>query len=519
MTNAKILVVEDEGIVAKDIQIRLKKFGYDVPFIASSGVEAIEKVTEMSPDLVLMDIRIKGDIDGVDTARQILNQYSIPVVYLTAYADDRTLDRAKLTDPSGYLLKPFKERELYTAIEIALAKYRMDRQLKQSEKWLSTVLKSIGDAVIASDANRCVTFMNPVAEALTGWRQEDVLGRDVEEIFQIADEETKTLITNPITRALETGTVVGLPEKTILIARNGTEIPVDDSAAPIKDEQGITGAVLVFRDITERKQAEEARRKQMVQKVLVTELERLNQLKDEFLSTVSHELRTPMANMKMAIQMLQVSSTVEQLQCYLETLQAECNREIALINNILDLQRLEVSSHKLFFAEPLNIQDWLPGLIKLFESRAHERQQILHVNLPTDFSPIIADRTSLERILSELLNNACKYTASGGKIVLEVSRGSRRPMLSRPKSLPPDVSDATTIFTISNQAEIPAALLPRIFEKFYRVPHADFWKQGGTGLGLALVKKLVEQLQGTIQVESSNGWTSFTVELAPLVNI
>ncbi|MBV9386332.1 MAG: response regulator, partial [Chroococcidiopsidaceae cyanobacterium CP_BM_ER_R8_30] len=443
MTNAKILVVEDEYIVAKDIQSRLKKLGYDVPFIASSGLEAIERITELYPDLVLMDVQIKGDIDGVETARQIHNCYSVPVVYLTAYSDDSTLARAKLTDPSGYLLKPFKERELYTAVEIALSKYRMEQQLKESEKWLTTVLKSIGDAVIASDINKRIIFMNPVAEVLTEWKQVDVLGRDVEEVFHIVNEETGSSVESPIIRALKLRTVVNLPEHTILIARNGTEIPIDDSAAPIQDEQGnITGAVLVFRDITERKQAEEARQKQTVQELLVAELERLNQLKDEFLNTVSHELRTPMTNMRMAIQMLQVSSTVEQLQCYLEILQSECNREIDLINNILDLQRLEVLSCKLFCAESINIHNWLPDLIQPFKSRANERQQILQLHLLANLPPILTDRTSLERILLELLNNACKYTVDGGEIILSVSHAYQH-SISQSGALPSDMPDGT----------------------------------------------------------------------------
>ncbi len=504
MTKVKILVVEDESIVAKDIQNRLKIFGYDVTAIACSGEEAINKAAESYPDLVLMDIRIKGDMDGVEAARQIHTRFNVPIVYLTANADDNTLERVKLTEPSGYLLKPFKERDLYTAIEIALAKDKRERQLKESEQWLATILKSIGDAVIASDRKGAVTFMNPVAEALTGWKQSDAFGINATEVFHIAHEETRNLIESPVTKALESGLVVSLPEKTILIAKNGVETPIDDSAAPIKDDYGnIMGAVLVFRDITERKRAESARQKQTEQEGLVAELERLNQLKDEFLSTVSHELRTPLTNMKMALQMLKVSDAVEQLQRYVDILQTECNREIELINDLLDLQRLEGTSSPLFLAEAVSLQEWLPSFIEPFRARTQSRQQTLKLHLPVDLYPLISDRASLKRILAELLNNACKYTPAGGEIILSVRQEGARVR--------------ETIFTISNSAEIPLAQLPRIFEKFYRVPKADPWKQGGTGLGLALVQKLVEQLHGTIQVESGDGWTTFTVELIPLI--
>lgn len=127
MTSPKILVVEDENIVAEDLQDCLKNLGYTVSAIASSGEEALQKATEMHPDLVLMDIRLKGEIDGVEAAHQIQARFSIPVVYLTAHADKDTLQRAKVTEPFGYILKPFEERELYTIIEVALYKHKVEK--------------------------------------------------------------------------------------------------------------------------------------------------------------------------------------------------------------------------------------------------------------------------------------------------------------------------------------------------------------------------------------------------------
>ncbi|MFH1581617.1 MAG: response regulator [Pseudomonadota bacterium] len=259
MTNAQILVVEDEGIIAKDIQNTLESLGYAVPAIASSGEEAIKKATETLPDLVLMDIVLEGHMDGVEAAERIRDRFDIPVVYLTSYADNKTLQRAKITEPYGYILKPFSERELYTTIEMALYKHKMEKKLRDSEQWLSTTLKSIGDAVIATDANGFVTFMNPVAEALTGWNQEDAAGKPLSEVFNIINEETGKHAEDPATRVLREGFVVGLANHTVLIARDGTKYPIDDSGAPIKDDRGnMTGVVLVFRDITERRQAEKA---------------------------------------------------------------------------------------------------------------------------------------------------------------------------------------------------------------------------------------------------------------------
>lgn len=672
MRNANILIVEDESIVAKDIQSRLRKFGYYVPAIASTGEEAINKVAETHPDLVLMDIRIKGDMDGVEAAKEIHERFNVPIIYLTAYADANTLARAKVTQPFGYILKPFKERELQTTIEITLSRYQTERKLKENEQWLATVLKSIGDAVITTDSNGKVTFMNTVAEAITGWQQADALGSAVTEVFNIALSE------RIITQVLNSGVSVGVEEQTTLVCKNGVEIPVENQSAPIKDEQGnIKGVVFVFRDITKRLQAEEEREKlvqqlarlntdlerqvqerttqlqkslgfeavlkriadkvrdsldekqilqtavrelalslnvgschaslynleqdtatvcyehttampssdgrvlqmadfpelyarllqgqcfqfcplaanpmgghaamlvcpmsddrgllgdlwllhrttyafnnleiRLVQQVAnqcaialrqarlyqavqaqVEQLETLNRLKDDFLSTVSHELRTPVANMKMAIQMLKVSSgSPEKTQRYLEILQAECNRETELINDLLDLQRLEAASYPTFLAESINLLEWLPKIIDPFRSRIQQRQQILQVDIPSDLPPIISDSASLERILAELLNNACKYTPAGEQIALTASANEEKIQLQ-----------------VSNSGvEIAASEMSRIFEKFYRIPRADRWKQGGTGLGLALVQKLTQHLGGTIQVDSAFNLTAFTVEL------
>ncbi|HEY9782527.1 MAG TPA: response regulator [Leptolyngbyaceae cyanobacterium] len=541
MIDANILIVEDENIVAKDIETRLKKFGYQVFGLVSTGEEAIKKVTEKAPDLVLMDIRLKGKMDGVETAQLIHQNFDIPVIFITANADEKTLERAKITEPFGYIIKPFKEKELKTTIEITLNKYQMERKLKQSEQWLATVLKSIGDGVITSDAIGTITFMNPVAEELTGWKQQDAFGKKATEIFKITHADTHTLIEHPISQALRQGVTVELPERTLLISKNGVEIPIDDSAAPIKDEKGnIMGAVLVFRDITERQRAQAVQQKQIEQERLVAQLEKLHELKDDFLSTVSHELRTPIANMKMAIQMLKASPTAEKAQRYLEILQAECNRENELINDLLDLQRLETVSYPLLLSETLNLKEWLPNVIAPFRVRTQQNQQILQINLANDLPLLVTDRASVERIVAELLNNACKYTPAGGEIVLSVSHqnsgvrtqeselrsrkkvgkfaGSgdareKQPLVPLTFSHAPLTPHSCTIFNISNQAEISAVELPRIFEKFYRVASADRWKQGGTGLGLALVQKLVEHLQGTISVNSSEGWTTFVVQL------
>ena len=256
----------------------------------------------------------------------------------------------------------------------------------------------------------------------------------------------------------------------------------------------------------------------------VKELQQLNILKDDFLSTVSHELRTPLANMKMAIYMLKIAPNSERSPKYLEILESECLRETNLINDLLDLQRLESSATPIPL-ENLDLLEWLPNIINPFYSRTKERNQVLNVEYYPYLQPIRTNPNSLERVLAELLNNACKYTPNRGEIFLKIHYRSvsnwleltstaknKRKTKKQNISLPsPSISDPLQI-VIRNPAEIPEQELPRIFEKFYRIPNADPWKQGGTGLGLALVQKLVAQLNGTIQVESNQNLTTFMIE-------
>ena len=218
MVGAQILVVEDDVIIVMELRDKLQSLGYAVAGVASYGEEAIAKAGETRPDLVLMDIKLKGEMDGVEAAEEIRERFDIPVICLTAYADENTLQRAKVTEPYGYIIKPFEKRELYSTIETALYKHEMERKLKESERWLDTTLRSIGDAVIATDKKGLIVFMNPVAETLTGWKQEDALGKDLTEVFHIIEEETRILPESPVTKALREGVIVGLANHSLLIA-------------------------------------------------------------------------------------------------------------------------------------------------------------------------------------------------------------------------------------------------------------------------------------------------------------
>lgn len=229
----------------------------------------------------------------------------------------------------------------------------------------------------------------------------------------------------------------------------------------------------------------------------VQALERLNRLKDDFISTVSHELRTPLASMKMALHMLQVAPAREKQAQYLSIAQRECQREIELINDLLDLQRLEAGAYALNL-QTLTWEALLGDLLLAIGERARTKGQTFQANVPLE-SSITTDPLLLGRILRELLHNAVKYTPGQGSIRLEVRVEANR-----------------TRIQVRNSQEIPAEELTRIFERFYRIPSHDPWKEGGTGLGLALAKQMVDQLRGSIEVNSSAGWTTFTLHLPEL---
>lgn len=257
MGKVKILVVEDEAVVAEDIKVTLQNMGYEVSAVISSGEMAVKKTEELKPDLVLMDIVLKGKLNGINAAGEIHSRLNIPVIYLTAYSDEKILEQAKVTEPFGYIVKPFGDRELHSAIEMALYKHSAERKLKESREWLSTVLRSIGDAIIATNREGKVMFMNPVAEALIGCRGIEAMGKSIKEVFNIINEETGKEMENPVTKILSEGVVIKLTDPTVLVSKDGAKRLIDGNGTPIRNEEGnIIGAALVFTDVTEKRHAQ-----------------------------------------------------------------------------------------------------------------------------------------------------------------------------------------------------------------------------------------------------------------------
>ncbi|MCC0179742.1 response regulator [Waterburya agarophytonicola K14] len=217
-----ILIVEDESIVAQDLQGILEDLGYSAPEIADCGKLAIEKAARLNPSLILMDIRLIGAMDGIDAAEIIQGDYDIPVVYLTAHSDANTLTRAKHSCPYGYILKPFQEKELYTTIEIALYKHQMQKQLKQRANWLGAILESIGDGVITTDIENNITFINCTAENITGWSFTEAIGKKLPEVLRLIYEKDRQAVNIPVQQIRQAGETITLLEQIVLIKKKRT---------------------------------------------------------------------------------------------------------------------------------------------------------------------------------------------------------------------------------------------------------------------------------------------------------
>ncbi|MEH2043909.1 GGDEF domain-containing response regulator [Nostoc sp.] len=257
MFDRKILVVEDEKILASNIRKSLEKLGYLVSEITESGEEAIKKVAETHPHLVLIDMCLAGEIDGLHVADIIQNHFHVPVVYLTEYSEYKTLQKNQLTEPFSYIVKPFIESDLHFVIEMTLYKHQIEKILYEEKQRLTAIINSMGSAVIVTYANGCIEMMNPIAEVITGWKQNEAFGKNLIEVVNLVNKDVGEKIENLATYVIEAGEVFNLPENCTLITKDGKEIAIGDNIAPIRDRDGnITGAVLVFQDITKRKQTE-----------------------------------------------------------------------------------------------------------------------------------------------------------------------------------------------------------------------------------------------------------------------
>jgi PAS domain S-box-containing protein len=376
---------------------------------------------------------------------------------------------------------------------------------RRAQLTLEATVASIGDGVIVADDNGRVAFLNSVAERLTGWSLKDASGQDVGRVFVAVDEETRQGVANAVERTLRAGSIARVQTHTMLISRTGTEHPIADSAAPIKDANGRTlGAVLVFRDASAQRAAERgliqqaAERQQLLERErdARADAERANRLKDEFLATLSHELRTPLnAVLGWSHMLTRRQLTSDQQKQALAAIHRNAQAQALLVDDVLDLSRI-VTGRMALVSEPIDVADIARTTVESFMPAVLGKRHELRLELAAD-ATIAGDPHRLRQIIWNLLSNATKFTPEGGLITVRVAAGRECVELS---------------VTDTGQG-IDAAFLPFVFDRFRQADSSTTRGHGGLGLGLSLVRHLVEAHGGTAVAASEGLGKGTTISL------
>jgi PAS domain S-box-containing protein len=501
MSSPQILVVEDEAVVAKNIGKELSELGYGVCGLAACGEDALKIAAETHPDLVLMDIVLNGELDGVETTQKIHEQMDVPVVYMTAYADDHTLERAKKTAPFGYLLKPYEERELHTTIQIALQKHRTERLLRETHDWLDSTLRWMPDAVILTDAQANVGFINPMAEILTGWTPEEALGQPWDRVFHLVHKDTGEPMRDLGTQALRTGGAIVIGEEWRLIMNDGGQKPIEGVVSTVCDRGGtFTGWVFLFRDVSERLRTEEALRRCEDQLRRWERMETAGRVAAGMAHDFNHLLTAILGNIAMVLANMP---------------EDDRNRSFLATAEKAALQAAEVTKRLLTFAvrkkkrmEPVNLNTAV-GEITEFLCGVMNPNIGLQVTQAPDLWPVYGDRAQLKEVILNLCLNARDAMPERGTLLLQTENvlreedGRNTPLgLRRQEFACLRVSDTG--------GGIPADVQARMFEPFFTTKAPD----RGTGMGLAVVAAIVENHGGWIDCHSEIGQgTRFEVYL------
>lgn len=264
MARAKIFIIGDTERLAGEIKPVLSYLGYDIAGISSCEQEIKKRISNQRPDVVLMETDVQLDGSGRSFCDRIEEKYEIPVIYIHSTSDPDTYRVGKVNDLWKFVREPKDAKELFTTIELARYQFGLEKRVKKKEQWFSTTLRSIGDAIIVTDTRGRITFMNCVAERLTGWTLKEAVRRDLTKVFRVLNEESRADVRNPVERVLRHGRIEGVANHTVLITKNGNEIPIDDNAAPVRDEQEhLIGVVLVFRDVSNRRRVEKERERSL----------------------------------------------------------------------------------------------------------------------------------------------------------------------------------------------------------------------------------------------------------------
>jgi two-component system, cell cycle sensor histidine kinase and response regulator CckA len=495
---SSVMIVEDERLIAHDIADSVTRMGYDVTATAASSEECIENARLRRPDLVIMDIHIEGALDGIQTAQQLRDHFDIPVVFLSAYADDNTVSRAKLVSPLGYLLKPFRRSELAAAIEVALFKHETEKRTRQRERWFATTLRAIGDAVVTVDVDGSITFMNRAAEGLLGRTLDDAEGKPIDTVFRLVNEKTRAPVLDPARLALERGSPVTLPPHTALVCGD-REVSVEDSAAPIIDERGQQiGAVVVLRDVTLARKAQE-------QIALADRLASLGAVA----AGVAHEINNPLTYILGNVGFLgEELARLRRLAS--EGLPGEQMQKLADCLAQLDQLAIEIDEGATrvarivadlgsFGQQPAEIKNGNVRQALEWALRVSRTAITQHAKIRLDLEPVPevrGDEGRLGQVFLNLLLNAAHALRHGDPATHELAVSTHLEP-ARAEGGRPNVV-VTVRDTGTGMSE---DVRERIFDPFFTTKPVGM----GTGLGLSVCHGIVQELGGSIGVTSQLG--------------
>jgi PAS domain S-box-containing protein len=396
----------------------------------------------------------------------------------------------------------FNRMVLFTSVVwFATSRRNAEKQLRQQREWFHVSLSSIGDAVIATDLNGSVNFINPTAEALTGWTISEALNRPLDDVFHIINEEKRQPVESPFSAVKREGVIVGLANHTILINKDGREIPIEDSGAPIRDsDANIIGVIVVFHDVSERRRAEQEREQLLKREQAArSEAETANRLKDEFLATVSHELRTPLTSIMGYAEMMRAGRLDDGDTGHaVEIIARSARAQAEIIDGILDVSRIIMGKFQID-AQPVELAPIIRAAIDTLHPAVSAKAITLTVSLDQDAGPVTGDPARLQQIIWNLISNAIKFTPKGGRVEVRLER----------------VDAHLEVRVTDSGIGIDEQFLPFIFERFRQADSSMTRAHGGLGLGLAIVRHLVELHGGTVEAKSGGQGQGamFTVRL------
>lgn len=485
-----ILIVEDEAVIALDLKLELQDMGYRVAGPARTGEQALALAAQEQPALVLMDIRIQGALDGVETAARLGRSGEPPVIFLTSHSDDETVARAAQTAPYGFLTKPFQARELRAAIEVALARAALERAQRESDRWFACTLHGVQDGVIVVNADATLRFMNPAAESLTGWSAAEALGRPVDEVVRFAAQEHAPLAA---LQALREGRAVEVRHARQLLARPGPAgspaartVMVDESAALVEHDSGRRlGAVLVLRDATERLQRQE---QLDAERARLQAVQAQRDAQAHLLSRASHEMRTPLNAVLGFAQLLRSlpGNEGETAQRYIGFIDEAGHQLLSLVEDLLDLQQGDELRRSLQL-RPVPLLDAVQAAIAPLAAQALARRTSLHNTMDASLR-VMAEPSRLQKVVHGLVSNAIKYGREGGHVWLQATRGGERVRIT--------VADDGQGIAPERQTQL--------FQAFSRAGREHSGIEGA-GMGLVTARSMVQAMGGTLELNSVLG--------------